>query len=137
VITAATAAISFHPNGGLSVRRISLALTTAALVGSAAALAAPAQAAAPAAAPQRVTAAAACNADNAAIYTDGTRLRTKASTSGAVKGQLYFGDPIRILSKSGSWDYVVLKAKSKGGLPKGTKGYVAHANIIPPYCGGF
>ncbi|MBT2386338.1 SH3 domain-containing protein [Streptomyces sp. ISL-11] len=118
------------------MRRISLALTTAALIGGAA-LAAPAQAATPAAAPQRVAAAAKpCNADNAAIYTDGTRLRTKASTSGSVKGQLYFGDPIRILGKSGKWDYVQLKAKSKGGLPKGTRGYVAHANIIPPYCGG-
>ncbi|GHG55856.1 SH3 domain-containing protein [Streptomyces griseocarneus] len=119
------------------MRRISLALTTAALIGGTAALAAPAQAAAPAAAPQRVAAAAKpCNADNAAIYTDGTRLRTKPSASGAVKGQLYFGDPIRILSKSGKWDYVQLKAKSRGGLSKGARGYVAHANIIPPYCGG-
>ncbi|MBP2405353.1 SH3 domain-containing protein [Streptomyces syringium] len=115
------------------MRRISLALTTVALIGTAA-LAAPAQAAT--AAPQRAAAAKPCNADNAAIYTDGTRLRTKASASSGVKGQLYFKDPIRILSKSGKWDYVQLKAKSRGGLPKGTRGYVAHANIIPPYCGG-
>ncbi|WP_171163533.1 SH3 domain-containing protein [Streptomyces sp. I05A-00742] len=117
------------------MRRISLALTTAAAVtAAAAALAAPAQAAAPAA-PRAATAAKACHEDNAMIYTDGTRLRTKASTSGAVKGQLYFKDPIRILKKSGSWDYVQLKAKSRGGLTKGTRGWVAHKNIIPPFCG--
>lgn len=116
------------------MRRISLALTTAALIGTTAALAAPAQAA-PVAAPRAAVAAKACHEDNAMIYTDGTRLRTKASTSGGVKGQLYFGDPIRILKKSGSWDYVQLKAKSKGGLAKGTRGWVAHKNIIPPFCG--
>lgn len=116
------------------MRRISLALTTVALIGATAALAAPAQAAAPAAvAPQ--AGAGACHEDNAYIYTDGTRLRTKASTSGAVKGQLYFGDPIRILRSSGSWDYIELKAKSKGGLSKGNRGWVAHKNIIPPFCG--
>ncbi|GAA2725633.1 MULTISPECIES: SH3 domain-containing protein [Streptomyces] len=117
------------------MRRISLALTTAALIGTAAAVAAPAQAAGPAAAPQAVRAASACHEDNAMIYTDGTRLRTKASTSGGVIGQLYFGDPIRILRSSGGWDYVQLKEKSKGGLGKGTRGWVAHKNIIPPFCG--
>ncbi|MGI5341781.1 SH3 domain-containing protein [Streptomyces sp. CA-181903] len=118
------------------MRPISLALTTAALIGAAGALAVPAQAAAPAAAPRAATAAAKeCHEDNAMIYTDGTRLRDKASTSGAVKGQLYFGDPIRILRKSGGWDYVQLKSKSKGGLAKGTRGWVAHKNIIPPFCG--
>ncbi|MFI9205439.1 SH3 domain-containing protein [Streptomyces sp. NPDC053048] len=116
------------------MRRISLALSAVLIGGTAALAAAPAQAATPAAA-HRVTAAKACNADNAAIYTDGTRLRTKAGKTSAVKGQLYFGDPIRILSKKGSWDYVELKAKSRGGLPKGARGYVAHANIIPPFCG--
>ncbi|MBH1938874.1 SH3 domain-containing protein [Streptomyces sp. AV19] len=117
------------------MRRISLALTTAALIGSTAAIAVPAQAAT-APAPRAVTAAAKeCHADNAAIYTDGTRLRAKASSKSAVKGQLYFKDPIRILKKSGSWDYVQLKAKSRGGLAKGTRGWVAHKNIIPPFCG--
>ncbi|MFF7725416.1 SH3 domain-containing protein [Streptomyces sp. NPDC008001] len=116
------------------MRRISLALTTAALIGTTAALAAPAVAA-PAAAPVATVSAKACHEDNAAIYTDGTRLRTKASTSGAVKGQLYFGDPIRILRSSGGWDYVELKSKSKGGLSKGTRGWVSHKNIIPPFCG--
>ncbi|GAA0396906.1 SH3 domain-containing protein [Streptomyces luteireticuli] len=115
------------------MRRISLALTTAALIGSTAALAVPAQAATAPAAPR--AAAKACHEDNAMIYTNGTRLRTKASTSGAVEGQLYFGDPIRILKKSGSWDYVQLKARSKGGLSKGARGWVAHKNIIPPFCG--
>ncbi|MCQ8771958.1 SH3 domain-containing protein [Streptomyces telluris] len=116
------------------MRRISLALTTVALVGATAALAAPAQAA-PAAATRPAASAKACHADNAMIYSDGTRLRTKAGTSGAVKGQLYFGDPIRILRSSGGWDNVELKAKSKGGLSKGTRGWVAHKNIIPPFCG--
>ncbi|MGK5544800.1 SH3 domain-containing protein [Streptomyces sp. URMC 127] len=118
------------------MRRISLALTTAALIGTTAALAAPAQAApaAPAAAVSTVSAKA-CHEDNAMIYTDGTRLRTKASTSGSVVGQLYFKDPIRILRSSGGWDYVQLKAKSKGGLAKGTRGWVSHKNIIPPFCG--
>ncbi|MCF3102045.1 SH3 domain-containing protein [Streptomyces roseoverticillatus] len=115
------------------MRRISLALTTAALIGTAAALAAPAQAA-PATTVTAVSAKA-CHEDNAMIYSDGTRLRTKASTSGAVVGQLYFGDPIRILRSSGGWDYVQLKSKSKGGLAKGARGWVAHKNIIPPFCG--
>ncbi|MEV4438029.1 SH3 domain-containing protein [Streptomyces sp. NPDC049577] len=118
------------------MRRISLALSTVALIGATAGLAAPAaQAATPAVAPQAVKAAAACHEDNAYIYTDGTRLRTKASTSGGVIGQLYFGDPIRILKSSGGWDYIELKAKSKGGLSKGKRGWVAHKNIIPPFCG--
>ncbi|GHF49809.1 hypothetical protein GCM10010218_34050 [Streptomyces mashuensis] len=117
------------------MRRISLALATAALIGSTAALAVPAQAA-PVAAPQAATRASVCHEDNAFIRTDGTRLRTKASTSGAVVGQLYFKDPIRILKSSGSWDYVQLKAKSRGGLSKGTRGWVSHSNVIPPYCGG-
>ncbi|UQI47719.1 SH3 domain-containing protein [Streptomyces sp. HU2014] len=117
-----------EPPEDASVRRISLVsltLTTAALIGGTAVIAAPAQAAAKV-----------CNADNAMIYTDGTRLRAKAGSSGAVKGQLYFKDPIRITGKSGGWDRVVLKAKSRGGLPKGTTGWVAHSHIIPPYCGG-
>ncbi|MEV5379032.1 hypothetical protein B7P34_03460 [Streptosporangium nondiastaticum] len=114
------------------MRRISLALTTAALIGTTAALAAPAQAA-PATTATAVSAKA-CHEDNAMIYTDGTRLRTKAG-SGAVVGQLYFGDPIRILRSSGGWDNVQLKSKSKGGLAKGTRGWVAHKNIIPPFCG--
>ncbi|KNB54001.1 SH3 domain-containing protein [Streptomyces caatingaensis] len=116
------------------MRRISLALTTAALIGTTAALAVPAQAA-PASATRTTAAAKECHEDNAMIYTNGTRLRAKAGTSGAVKGQLYFGDPIRILKKSGGWDYVQLKSRSKGGLAKGTRGWVAHKNIIPPFCG--
>ncbi|MEU5185577.1 SH3 domain-containing protein [Streptomyces klenkii] len=116
------------------MRRISLALTTAALIGTTAALAAPAAQAAPATTATAVSAKA-CHADNAMIYSDGTRLRSKAGTSGAVLGQLYFGDPIRILRSSGGWDYVQLKSKSKGGLSKGTRGWVSHKNIIPPFCG--
>ncbi|MEU5420737.1 SH3 domain-containing protein [Streptomyces sp. NPDC020799] len=116
------------------MRRISLALTAAAVIGGTAAMAVPAQAA-PATPTRATVAAKECHEDNAMIYTSGTRLRTAASTSSAVKGQLYFGDPIRILKKSGGWDYVQLKEKSKGGLSKGTRGWVAHKNIIPPFCG--
>ncbi|MEV0040689.1 SH3 domain-containing protein [Streptomyces sp. NPDC050804] len=62
------------------------------------------------------------------VGTNGLRLRSQPGYSGYVKGLLYRGDRLFIRETFGAasnpWVGVVLKVRSKGGLPKLTRGYV-------------
>ncbi|MFF3765552.1 SH3 domain-containing protein [Streptomyces sp. NPDC001922] len=123
------------------MRRTALALSTVALLGLGAAAAVPANAAEHAttaqAAPASAASAAASNywdGRNWTVGTNGARLRTKPSTSGSVKGQLYENDEIKILKHGKKWDHIKLTAKSRGGLAKGTSGYIATSSLNIPTC---
>ncbi|MFJ2627709.1 SH3 domain-containing protein [Streptomyces sp. NPDC087532] len=66
------------------------------------------------------------NWSNAAskVKNNGWNLRTGPSTGYTSRGYLYNGDRLNILCSRGSWDYTELSARSKSGLPKGTRGWV-------------
>ncbi|MFD7552315.1 SH3 domain-containing protein [Streptomyces sp. NPDC059816] len=66
------------------------------------------------------------NWSNAAgkVKSNGWNLRTGPSTGYTSRGYLYNGDRLNILCSRGSWDYTELSARSKSGLPKGTRGWV-------------
>uniref|UniRef100_A0AAU2UXD1 SH3 domain-containing protein n=1 Tax=Streptomyces sp. NBC_00003 TaxID=2903608 RepID=A0AAU2UXD1_9ACTN len=125
------------------MRRTATALSAAALLlGLAGAMTAPANAASLAAAP-KAAANAASGVHTASNYwdgkawtvsTNGARLRTKPQT-GSVIGQLYPGDEIKIIShhKSPGWDKIKV-TKSRGGLSKGTVGYIHNDNLDVPTC---
>ncbi|MGW1494716.1 hypothetical protein [Streptomyces sp. NPDC002402] len=69
------------------------------------------------------------------VAVNGLRLRAEPGRGGWVKGLLYKGDRVFIKEtfhpsyKSASWVGVVLKQRSKGGLPKLTRGYVYKAYL--------
>ncbi|MGW4490504.1 SH3 domain-containing protein [Streptomyces sp. NPDC004376] len=55
---------------------------------------------------------------------DGVNYRTGPSTGYLAKGRLYDGDRVRIYCATGNWYYSSLAKRSKGGLAKGTTGWV-------------
>ncbi|WP_445517266.1 SH3 domain-containing protein [Streptomyces sp. NEAU-174] len=55
---------------------------------------------------------------------NGINYRTGPSTNYTAKGRLYDGDRLRIYCGKGQWYYSKLAKRSKGGLAKGTTGWI-------------
>ncbi|CAM5703572.1 hypothetical protein SALBM311S_00634 [Streptomyces alboniger] len=55
---------------------------------------------------------------------DGVNYRTGPSTGYTAKGRLYDGDRLRIYCGKSNWYYSKLTKRSKGGLAKGTTGWI-------------
>lgn len=83
------------------------------------------------AAPSRPHHAVAPHGEQGGITADGVRLRTGPGTGYGVKGLLYYGDNVEVLTCHGSWDRVYLTLNSAGGLPAGTNGWVYDAYVDP------
>jgi hypothetical protein len=66
------------------------------------------------------------NWSNAAgrVKNNGWNLRTGPSTGYTSRGYLYNGDRLTLLCSRGSWEYTELRARSRSGLAKGTRGWV-------------
>ncbi|MEU6355954.1 SH3 domain-containing protein [Streptomyces sp. NPDC047072] len=58
------------------------------------------------------------------VDANGVNYRTGPSTGYPAKGRLYDGDRVRVYCGKGSWYYSSLAKRSKGGLAKGTVGWV-------------
>jgi uncharacterized protein YgiM (DUF1202 family) len=55
---------------------------------------------------------------------NGVNYRTGPSISYTAKGRLYDGDRVRVYCGKGNWYYSSLAKRSKGGLAKGTTGWI-------------
>lgn len=77
-------------------------------------------------------------AQSEVVTTDGLRFRTWIGTDQPVKGLLYEGDEVEIISTNGDgagrWDEVRLLSDSQGGLPRGSTGWVSQTYLSAPTC---
>ncbi|MCZ1011958.1 SH3 domain-containing protein [Streptomyces lydicus] len=56
--------------------------------------------------------------------------RSGPSTGYTSRGHLYRGDKLKVFCSKGNWYYSQLTARSKSGIPKGTKGWVRGDGLV-------
>lgn len=56
--------------------------------------------------------------------------RSGPSTGYKSLGHLYRGDKLKVFCSKGNWNYSQLTARSKSGIPKGTKGWVRGDGLV-------
>lgn len=103
-----------------------LAVTIA--LGGAITLASPAQAA-PAQSSSALTAKSANTCPTWTVMSKAVNFRSGPSSSKYAKGVVYRGDYGKKIDRSGSWIKLKLGKKSRGGLPKGSTGWVHRAYL--------